>query len=177
MRKWSERYRISIGRSSRSTRRFYIGGAALALILATAAFAADAPPVGPKAETPAVAKSPETTTQRLLDADKEQQNWITHHNDYSAQRFSTLDQINAGNVKDLKVAWTMQLGGVEGGGIWSHGGLEGTPIVEDGFMYVTDGWGSVYKIDTHGGKGTPALEDGPQDRPRLGWRGRLLRRR
>ena len=101
-----------------------------------------------------VAKSPETTTQRLLDADKEQQNWITHHKNYSAQRFSTLDQINAGNVKDLKVAWTMQLGGVEGGGIWTHGGLEGTPIVEDGFMYVTDGWGSVYKIDTHGGKGT-----------------------
>ena len=124
------------------------------LIFATAAFAADAPSVGPKAETPVVAKSPETTTQRLLDADNEQQNWITHHKDYSAQRFSTLDQINAGNVKDLKVAWTMQLGGVEGGGIWSHGGLEGTPIVEDGFMYVTDGWGSVYKIDTHGGKGT-----------------------
>ena len=102
---------------------------------------------------PVVAKSPETTSQRLLDADKEQQNWITHHKDYNAQRFSTLDQINAGNVKGLKVAWTMQLGGVEGGGIWSHGGLEGTPIVEDGFMYVTDGWGSVYKIDTHGGQG------------------------
>ena len=77
-------------RSSRSTRRFYAGGAALTLIFATAAFAADAPPVGPKAETPVVAKSPETTPQRLLDADKEQQNWITHHKDYSAQRFSTL---------------------------------------------------------------------------------------
>ena len=89
-----------------------------------------------------------------MNADNEQQNWITHHKDYSAQRFSTLDQINAGNVKGLKVAWTIQLGGVEGGGIWSHGGLEGTPIVEDGFMYVTDGWGSVYKVDTHGGKGT-----------------------
>jgi alcohol dehydrogenase (cytochrome c) len=57
-------------------------------------------------------------------------------------------------VKNLKVAWTMHLGGVEGGGIWTHGGLEGTPIVENGFMYVTDGWGSVYKIDTHGGQGT-----------------------
>jgi len=102
--------------SLESTRRFYIGGTALLLTFATAAFAADAPPVGPKAETPMVAKSPETTTQRLLDADKEQQNWITHHKNYSAQRFSTLDQINAGNVKDLKVAWTMQLGGVEGGG-------------------------------------------------------------
>ena len=138
--------------SSRLRHQVLISGTALAAILATAAFAADAP-VGPKAEAPVVAKSPETTSQRLLEADKEQQNWITHHKDYSAHRFSSLDQINAGNVKDLKVAWTMQLGGVEGGGIWTHGGLEGTPIVEDGFMYVTDGWGSVYKIDTHGGKG------------------------
>jgi hypothetical protein len=52
----------------------------------------------------------------------------------------------AGRPENLKVAWTMQLGGVEGGGIWTHGGLEGTPIVENGMMYVTDGWGSVYKI-------------------------------
>ena len=140
--------------SSQLTHRFCIGGTALALLFATVAFAADAPPVGPKAEVPVVAKSPQTTSQRLLDADKEQQNWITHHKDYSAQRFSSLDQINAGNVKGVTVAWTMQLGGVEGGGIWTHGGLEGTPIVEDGFMYVTDGWGTVYKIDTHGGKGT-----------------------
>ena len=105
--------------SSRSTRRFYAGSAALALILGTAAFAADAPSVGPKAETPVVAKSPDTTSQRLLEADKEPQNWITHHNDYNAQRFSPLDQINAGNVKGMKVAWTMQLGGLEGGGIWT----------------------------------------------------------
>ena len=44
-----------------------------------------------------------------------------------------LDQINKDNVKNLQVAWTMQLGGVEGGGIWTHGGLEGTPIAENGF--------------------------------------------
>ena len=140
-------------RLSVSTRRFYVGGTALFLIFAAPAFADDAPSAGPAAETAVVPKSPETTPQRLLEADKEQQNWITHHKSYNAQRFSTLNQINAGNVKSLKVAWTVQLGGVEGGGIWTHGGLEGTPIVEDGFMYVTDGWGSVYKVDTHGGKG------------------------
>jgi alcohol dehydrogenase (cytochrome c) len=95
----------------------------------------------------------DVTDQRLLNADQEEGNWILHHKDYSAQRFSTLNQINAGNVKDLRVAWTLQLGGVEGGGIWSHGGLEGTPLAENGFLYVTDGWGSLYKIDTHGGQG------------------------
>ncbi len=95
----------------------------------------------------------DVTHDRLLKADSEPGNWLLHHKNFSAHRFSSLKEINRDNVKNLKVAWTMHLGGVEGGGIWTHGGLEGTPIVEDGFMYVTDGWGSVYKIDTHGGKG------------------------
>src|ERR1700733_15889883 len=95
----------------------------------------------------------EGNQERLLNADKEPGNWLHHHKNFSATRFSTLKEVNRDNVKNLKVAWTMQLSGVEGGGIWTHGGLEGTPIVENGFMYVTDGWGSVYKIDAHGGKG------------------------
>src|SRR3954471_4379605 len=95
----------------------------------------------------------EVTPDQLLKADSDPGNWLTHHKNYSAQRFSPLNQINKDNVKNLHVAWTMQLGGIEGGGIWTHGGLEGTPIVQNGFMYVTDGWGSVYKIDTKGGQG------------------------
>jgi len=95
----------------------------------------------------------EVTQERLVNADTESGNWLLHHKDFSAHRFSDLSQINKDNVKNLHVAWTVQLGGVEGGGIWTHGGLEGTPIAENGFLYVTDGWGSVYKIDTHGGKG------------------------
>ena len=101
----------------------------------------------------APARADEVTPERLLNAEKEPGNWLHHHKNFSATRFSTLSEINKGNVKNLKVAWTMHLGGVEGGGIWTHGGLEGTPIVENGMMYVTDGWGSVYKIDAHGGKG------------------------
>jgi alcohol dehydrogenase (cytochrome c) len=91
------------------------------------------------------------THDRLVATDKEPANWLTHHKSFSAQRFSSLNQINAKNVRNLKVAWTYQLGGIEGGGIWPHGGLEGTPVVEDGFIYVTDGWGTVYKLDMHGG--------------------------
>jgi alcohol dehydrogenase (cytochrome c) len=102
---------------------------------------------------PPAAAADQTTDQRLLNATQEESNWIHHHHDYTAQRFSPLTQINRGTVKGLHVVWTMALGGVEGGGIWSHGGLEGTPIVENGFMYVTDGWGSVYKLDLHGGVG------------------------
>jgi alcohol dehydrogenase (cytochrome c) len=95
----------------------------------------------------------EVTPDKLLNADSAPGDWLTHHKGYSAQRFSPLKEINKDNVKNLHVAWTIQLGGIEGGGIWSHGGLEGTPIVQNGFMYVTDGWGSVYKIDTRGGQG------------------------
>ncbi|GJD61895.1 PQQ-dependent dehydrogenase, methanol/ethanol family [Methylobacterium frigidaeris] len=102
---------------------------------------------------PALAAEGSVTQERLLNADMEEGNWIQHHKNYAGHRYSTLNQINKGNVKNLKVAWTMHLGGIEGGGIWSHGGLEGTPIVENGMMYVTDGWGSVYKIDTRGGEG------------------------
>jgi len=48
---------------------------------------------------------------------------------------------------------------VEGGGIWTHGGLEGTRSSRTvSCMSPTDGLG--VQIDTHGGQGTRALEDG-----------------
>ena len=99
-----------------------------------------------------ISAAAQVNQERLLNVDKEPGNWLHHHQNYSAHRFSTLKEINKDNVKNLKVAWTMHLGGIESGGIWSHGGLEGTPIAENGFLYVTDGWGSVYKIDAHGGR-------------------------
>jgi alcohol dehydrogenase (cytochrome c) len=100
------------------------------------------------------ARAAEVTPERLLKApEAEPQNWLHHHLSYRGDRFSKLDQINTGNVKNLKVAWTMALGGIDKGGIWPHGGLEGTPVVEDGILYVTDGWGTVYKIDAREGFG------------------------
>jgi alcohol dehydrogenase (cytochrome c) len=130
-----------------------LAGAAFTCLVAGAAYADT---VGPAAEKPANIASPDVTTERLNNANQElaQGNWITHHGNLWAQRYSPLDQINKDTVKGLHVVWTFQLGGLEGGGIWSHGGLEGTPLAENGYLYVTDGWGSVYKIDTRGGKGT-----------------------
>lgn len=80
--------------------------------------------------TPAIAD--EVPFERIVNAASEPHNWLTHHGTLDAKRYSTLDQIDKENVKDLKVVWTLALGGIEGGGIWPHGGLEGTPIVEDG---------------------------------------------
>src|SRR5215813_7390563 len=97
------------------------------------------------------------THERALTASsKEPQNWLLHHGNYQGYRFSQLKTINTSNVKDLKIAFTVGLGGMEGAGTrYKWGNLEGTPIVEDGVMYVTDGWGTVYAIDvTSGKKGT-----------------------
>jgi alcohol dehydrogenase (cytochrome c) len=44
------------------------------------------------------------------------------------------------------------LSGFQSGGRYAHGNLEATPLVEDGIMYVPDGWGSVYAIDLSSGK-------------------------
>jgi alcohol dehydrogenase (cytochrome c) len=93
------------------------------------------------------------THERALNVAKEPQNWLLHHGNYEGHRFSALKEINTGNVANLKLAFTLALGGAEGGGkIYKHATLEATPIVEDGVMYVTDGWGRVYAIDLTSGK-------------------------
>jgi alcohol dehydrogenase (cytochrome c) len=91
--------------------------------------------------------------ERALNAGQEPQNWILHHGNYQGYRFSALKEINADTVKHLHVAFTVALGGGEGNGSrYKFGNLEATPLVEDGIVYVPDGWGSVYAIDVSSGK-------------------------
>ncbi len=99
------------------------------------------------ASTSLVAMAGDVTTPRLLAADKEPQNWLMVNKDYASHRYSELDQINKNNVKDLHVAFTVALGGVQGGKKQSTGGHQSTPLVDEGAMYVVDGWGVVYRID------------------------------
>jgi alcohol dehydrogenase (cytochrome c) len=84
----------------------------------------------------------EVTPERLLNADKEPQNWLMNHRTYDGQRFSPLAQITRGNVKALRLAYAVSLGG---GSPNEYG--EATPLVEDGYLYLTDSWGVLYKID------------------------------
>jgi alcohol dehydrogenase (cytochrome c) len=86
----------------------------------------------------------EVTFERLVNP--EPHNWLMNHRDYSAQRFSPLDAINKSNVKNLKLAFAVAIGGTAG-----NEALEATPLVEDGFMYICDHWGVVYKIDVRSG--------------------------
>src|SRR5215510_12928448 len=87
------------------------------------------------------------TTERLLNSDKEVNNWITVHRTYDGHRFSPLTQITKDTVKNLRPQTTFMLGSVTGGGRYEYGQLEGTPLAEDGFLYLSDGWGAIYKID------------------------------
>ena len=92
------------------------------------------------------------TDARALNPQREPQNWILHHGNYQGHRYSLLKEINTDTVKNLKPAFTVALSGFQSGGRYAHGNLEATPLVEDGIMYVPDGWGSVYAIDVTAGK-------------------------
>ncbi len=86
----------------------------------------------------------DVTYERLLKP--EPQNWLMNHRDFGSHRFSPLDTINKSNVKDLKLAFAVALGGTS-----PNEYLEATPLVDDGYMYMTDVWGVVYKIDVRSG--------------------------
>jgi len=88
----------------------------------------------------------DVTPERLLNADKEPQNWLMNHRTYDGQRFSPLERINKSNVKGLKLAYAVPLGG-GAGNEWN----EATALAEDGFLYITDSWGVLYKIDARSG--------------------------
>ncbi len=98
------------------------------------------------------ARAADMTDERALNPQREPQNWILHHGNYQGHRFSLLKEINTDTVKNLRPAFTVALSGFQSGGRYAHGNLEATPIVEDGMIYVPDGWGSVYAIDVTAGK-------------------------
>src|SRR5437660_12482285 len=91
---------------------------------------------------PAVAA--DVTPQRLTNP--EPGNWLMNHRTYDAQRHSPLDKINRGNVKGLRLTYAVALGGTA-----VNENLEATPLAEDGFLYVTDHWSALYKIDARSG--------------------------
>ncbi len=75
----------------------------------------------------------DVTPERLLNPDREPQNWLMNHRTYDGQRFSPLARINRDNVKNLKFAYAVPLAGATGREF-----IEATPLAEDGFLYITD---------------------------------------
>ncbi len=94
----------------------------------------------------------DVTAERLMKAGTEAEagNWLTVHKNYDSNRFSSLNQINAGNVAGTRLAFAVPIGGLEPSG-FGIGYMEGTPLVDNGFMYISDPWGTPYKIDVSSG--------------------------
>ena len=88
----------------------------------------------------------DVTPERLINADKEPHNWLMNHRTYDAQRYSPLARINKDNIKSLKLAYAVAIGGTS-----ANENLQATPLAEDGFLYIVDQWGVVYKIDARSG--------------------------
>jgi len=87
--------------------------------------------------------------ERLVNAAADTDNWLTYSGSYRSERFSRLDQVNAGNVKDLKVIWAYQMQPSTQAG---NGLVETTPVVVDGIMYITEPPSTVTALDARSGK-------------------------
>jgi glucose dehydrogenase len=71
---------------------------------------------------------------------KDVNNWVYLRGQYNNQGYSVLLQVNKGNVKNLKVAWTFVIG--------VNRGHEGSPVVVGNMMYVYTAFlNNVYVLD------------------------------
>src|SRR5919107_1505784 len=96
-------------------------------------------------KAPDVAKG--LTSDRIVNARDEPHNWLTYYGAYDGQRYSTLDQINASNVKQLTPVWVYQAGSMGLHSGKSTYAWEASPIVVDGVMYVSAWDGQLWALD------------------------------
>jgi alcohol dehydrogenase (cytochrome c) len=94
--------------------------------------------------TAVTAVAAEVDDIRLLNAGSDSANWLTYGRDYGNQRFSSLAQINAANVKRLVPRWIFQSG--------VSATFQATPIVVDGVMYVSLPFSHVVALDAKSGR-------------------------
>jgi alcohol dehydrogenase (cytochrome c) len=83
------------------------------------------------------------TTERLVKAADEPQNWLAYWGNYQATHYSGLAQITPGNAGTLRAAWTFAMPG--------DAVLQTTPLVVDGVMYATQP-GAVVAVDARTGR-------------------------
>ena len=81
---------------------------------------------------------------RILNAAREPQNWLTYSGGYFSNRYSALDQITPTNAKTLELAWMYQAAVA---GAW-----QSTPLVVNGVMYLTQRPNDVVALDAKTGR-------------------------
>src|SRR5882757_4102201 len=90
--------------------------------------------------------APEFTSDELYEAAGA--NWITNGGSTNNNRFSSLDEINTENVKELKGEWTTKIGQNATAAKFS---AEGQALEYEGTIFISDGADDVFAIDATSG--------------------------
>lgn len=120
------------------------------LVLSVAAVAATSATIAQEvqgqkgAAAAGVPKAVNVTQAQLNSAGGQTANWLHTNGDYAQTRYYGGNQINTGNVKNLRPAFVFQTEVVES--------METAPIVVDGVMYLTTSYNHIYAIDAVTGK-------------------------
>ena len=123
----------------------HLAALAAASVFALSACSGADDPAPPVEETDASASAfAAVSDDRLDNAAATPGEWLSYGFDREETRHSPLTGITTGNVADLGVAWTYDLA--------TSRGVESTPIVVDGTMYVTSAWSIVYALDAKTGE-------------------------
>ena len=86
------------------------------------------------------------TDERVINSPSDEPgSWLTYGQNFKEQRFSELTQINTDTIERLGLAWTKQVGDY-------NMRMQGTPLVVDGVMYVSNGWSVIYALDATTGE-------------------------
>ena len=93
-----------------------------------------------------IAMAPEFSTEELYE--HAGANWITNGGGTTNDRFSSLDEINTENVKELKGDWMTKIGANATAAKFS---AEGQALEYEGTIYISDGADDVFAIDAGNG--------------------------
>jgi len=95
--------------------------------------------------------------------------WPSVGGNWANQRYSSLDQINASNVKRLKGAWMARL---NGSGMDTKYSQQGTPVVRDGMMFMPTGQQDIFALDLKTGNIAWSYISDVDPKSPGGWRNR-----
>jgi alcohol dehydrogenase (cytochrome c) len=83
------------------------------------------------------------TWERIQNARREPQNWLTYWGDLAGQHYTELAQVTPANIVSLRNAWTYQFGASN---------IQTVPIVVDGLMFVTGPRSNAAALDARTGR-------------------------
>lgn len=91
-----------------------------------------------------IAQATSIGDEEIQNADQNYGDWLSYGRNYQEDRYSELAQIGPDNLADLGLAWSINLG--------TKRGIQSTPLVVDGIMFLTGPWSVVWAIDARKGE-------------------------